>query len=106
MGAGAFNLAVELHQPVRTDTPDGAVSVVLVSAGSDFAQLHLVSQREREVMDRLESAATHRITLRYREDVAGGWSLISGTRAFRILAAHDPDGRRRVLQCLAEEEGT
>ncbi|GGB50979.1 hypothetical protein GCM10011316_23800 [Roseibium aquae] len=104
-GAGAFNVAVELRQPVRTDSPDGSVAVVFLDAGRDFAKLELVGQREQEVLDRLESLATHRITLRYREDVAGGWQVVVGNRTYRILAAHDPDGLRRILKCLAEEAG-
>ena len=45
---------------------------------------------------------THRITMRYRD--ATGFDHVSlGSQRWRVRDARDPDGRRRVLEVMAEE---
>lgn len=48
---------------------------------------------------------THRIEMRWRDDVSARDRLRAGARIFRILVARDLDERRRRLVVLAEEEG-
>ncbi len=47
---------------------------------------------------------THRITIRYRNDIQVSMRLTHGTRHFTVLGLHDPDDSQRYLICLAEEE--
>jgi len=105
MSAGAYRVPVILEQPVATQLPDGRASLVYASAGTDFIEMTLLSLQEQALNARLEGTATHRIKLRYRPDLTGGWRLKSNERVFRLLAVSDPDGRERELHCMAEEEG-
>jgi uncharacterized phiE125 gp8 family phage protein len=38
-----------------------------------------------------------------RGDVTAAMRFVAGARTFNVLAAHDPDGRKRDLVCLVEE---
>jgi SPP1 family predicted phage head-tail adaptor len=46
---------------------------------------------------------THRVTLRWRAGLTTAARLRLGARVFALRAVHDPEERRRVLVCLAEE---
>lgn len=48
---------------------------------------------------------THRIEMRFRDDVTSRDRLRLGDRVFRIVSTRDLDERRRRLVVLAEEEG-
>jgi SPP1 family predicted phage head-tail adaptor len=48
---------------------------------------------------------THRITLRFRDDIAGGMRLRKGGRVFTILTIHDPDESGRYCLARVREEG-
>src|SRR5690606_11373279 len=52
----------------------------------------------------LESVS-HRITIRYRQGVAGGMRLRRQDRMFDIVTVHDPDETRRYLVCRVNEAG-
>jgi SPP1 family predicted phage head-tail adaptor len=47
---------------------------------------------------------THRITIRWREDVKQGMRFALGSRVFAIQTAHDPDETRRYLVCMVKED--
>ncbi|PRD45800.1 head-tail adaptor protein [Phyllobacterium phragmitis] len=48
---------------------------------------------------------THRIILRFRNDVESGMRLRKGERHFTIITVHDPDESRRYCLCRVREEG-
>lgn len=96
---------MQLQQPLETDDGSGGVSVSWISVASVWATIQLRSQREASVADHLDGIVTHRVRLRHREDVRGSWRIVLGARILRVLAVSDPDGRRRFVECLCEEEG-
>ncbi|WP_417667349.1 head-tail adaptor protein [Roseibium sp.] len=106
MSAGRYRTPIELEQPVVTHAADGAASLVYLAAGSDFAAIRTLRQREDLRGERLEGVVTHEIRLRYRDDVIGGWRMSAGLRRYRVLSAAPRDDRGAELFCLAEEEGT
>jgi len=90
-----------------SDTPDGAggASRTWNTVATLWAAISSASVSERRISEHLDGVVTHVITLRYRTDISGGQRFLSGARIFRILAAFDPDERRRFIQCRVEEEG-
>lgn len=70
-----------------------------------WAEMRLLKAEERPVGEGLAEMRLHKIVVRWRGDVATGDRFRLGERIFLVLATSDPDGDRRFLACLAEEEG-
>jgi SPP1 family predicted phage head-tail adaptor len=51
----------------------------------------------------LTAEVEHRLTIRHRDDVTPKMRLVDGDRAFGIVSAVDPTGRRKELTILATE---
>ena len=94
-----------LMRPVRTDDGAGGSLVSHEPAGEAWGAVMLRAMSERFTDARLDGVVTHRIRLRHRTDVTGGWQLADGARVFRVLASGDRDNRGRWLELLVEEEG-
>jgi SPP1 family predicted phage head-tail adaptor len=92
-----------LELPLAQPDGFGGTTVSFAPGPELWGAIELVSQDERVRGDRPETAATHRVHLRYREGVSGAMRLTSGLRRFAIRGCADPDGRRRDLVCLVEE---
>jgi len=69
-----------------------------------FAAIEPVSGREVESGGGLAGRVTHRIEIRWRDDLTSRDRLRLGQRIFRILATRDLDERRIRLVVDAEEE--
>ncbi|MEJ8473953.1 head-tail adaptor protein [Roseibium algae] len=106
MSAGLYRHPVTLQQPVHTVAADGSAALIYAEAGDDFAAIRPLRQGERQSGGRLEGVITHEIRLRHRDDLAGGWQVISGARSFRVLSTFETDGTAREITCLSEEEDT
>jgi SPP1 family predicted phage head-tail adaptor len=100
---GARSRRFVLELPL--ERPDGFGGVIRSYAPGPqvWGAMEMLSGDERVRADRPEQSLTHRITLRYRENVTGAMRLTSGLRRFVIKAASDPDGSRRNIVCLVEE---
>jgi SPP1 family predicted phage head-tail adaptor len=59
--------------------------------------------RERLHGMQLEAGVTHRVTIRYRDDVTARHRLRLRARVFNIRAVIDPEERHRFLELLCEE---
>lgn len=105
LATGTYRTPVTLLQPIFAQDEGGEASVTLEEVGLDFAAISLAGQAEQLVAGRLEGVLTHKISLRYREDVTAGWKITTARCTFRVLAVADPDDRRREVLCLVEEEG-
>jgi SPP1 family predicted phage head-tail adaptor len=70
-----------------------------------FARIEPVSARSVIVADHAEARVTHRVTVRFRDDLKSGMRFLIGERVLAISAVHDPEERGRFLQCLVREVG-
>ena len=55
--------------------------------------------------DQTLESVTHRVTLRWRENIASGMRFTKGARRFNIVTVHDPDERGRYLVGRVRETG-
>lgn len=95
---------VVIEAPVAT--PDGAGGETLTwqIVATAWAQIEPTAAREEIRADRATGVVTHAVTLRYREDIAGGMRVLYRGRRYRVLTAHDPDARRRYIALKTEIE--
>jgi SPP1 family predicted phage head-tail adaptor len=109
---GAVNLdpgqlSARLDLEMRDDASDGQGGIVpgFAPVTSLWARIEPVSVTEEERADADVFTATHRISIRFREDMQAGMRFRKGTRIFMVRTFHDPDETRRYLVCRCAEEG-
>lgn len=81
---------------------DGAT--VWEAVATVYAAIAAVSANETEAGGGETGRVTHRLELRFRDDLTSRDRLTTGSRVFRILAVRDLDERRARLLVDAEEE--
>lgn len=103
--AGALRVRLALEAPIATPDGAGGEAVVWSEIGRPWAELSPLDAGERYDFSRAEPALRWRVRIRFREGVSPAMRFRLGERVLEIRAAFDPDGRRRTLECLAEERG-
>ncbi|MEL7544086.1 MAG: phage head closure protein [Pseudomonadota bacterium] len=105
MGALAemrHRLTIETRD-VASDGAGGEIAT-WVEGATVWGQVTPLSGVEFLRQDRLSSTLTHRIRLRFRNDVTAAMRLRLGPRIFEILSVRDVNERHRWLECLCEEK--
>ncbi|MDW5314483.1 phage head closure protein [Rhizobium sp. PL01] len=102
---GQFSERLDLE--MRADARDGHGGIVpgFAPVTSLWARIEPVAAGEEERADAEVFTVTHRIWIRFREDIAAGMRFRKGTRVFAIRGFHDPDETRRYLVCRCMEDG-
>lgn len=101
---GQRRLRVVLEEPVESADDIGGVTRSFQPRITLWAQLAPVSASERSEAQQTGSRITHRLSLRWRGDITSAMRFVAGPGVFDIRGQYDPDGRRRTLVCLVEEE--
>lgn len=70
-----------------------------------FGRIEPISAKSDFGADQSLETTTHRIALRWRDDIASGMRLVWRGRIFRIATVHDPDETGRYLVCRTQEIG-
>jgi len=110
MGAAILDpgqMSARLDLEMRDDMSDGQGGIVpgFVAVASLWARIEPVSMGEEERADEDVFAVTHRIWVRFRDDIRAGMRFHKGGRVFTVRAFYDPDETRRYLVCRCLEEG-
>ena len=100
---GALRHRVTIERPVRTSDDGGTGTLTWTSLGSVFARIEPVGGREIEIGDGVAGRVSHKVLLRWRDDLAPQMRIVAGSQILEIRAVLDLEGRRRWLQCLCEE---
>ncbi|MEJ5079422.1 phage head closure protein [Ochrobactrum sp. MYb379] len=96
-------LALEAMQPVADGM--GGYRETWFEIGTVWGRIEPVSTSQRDFGIRPRPEITHRILVRYRDDISSDKRFRKGGRIFSLRAVHDADERGRYLICLAVEEG-
>jgi SPP1 family predicted phage head-tail adaptor len=104
MDAGLLNHEMTLEE--RVETPDGAggFTTVWTATATIWARLEPLEPAREAWAGRDAAEQTHRITIRFRDDVKQGMRLRKLTRLFPVLSVQDPDETGRYLVCRTREE--
>ncbi len=70
-----------------------------------WARIEPVASGEKIVAGHLSGVVTHTVTMRYRDDIAGGMRVLHRGRILRLLVVSDADESRRFIVARAEEQG-
>lgn len=103
MNPGLLNRRLVLEAPVETPDESGGVIRDYEAVATLWASVTPLAAHERGEADRQGANVTHRIVLRFRNDLTTRHRLRAGERLFRIVALRDQDGAARFLEIEAEE---
>ena len=101
---GLLRQRVQVERPIGTPDEAGGETIAWEAVATLWARIDQAKASEQAVAGHLAAVVSHKVTLRWRDDLAGGMRITFQDRRFRILATFDPDERRRYVVALAEEE--
>lgn len=104
IGAGQLNRQVVLEKLGSAANLGGGLTETFAPVATVWARMLAI--RDSAYLDgaQVADAATHRVTIRYRDaEDFDHLSEVGSTRRFRVQGVRDPDGRREMLDILAEE---
>lgn len=92
----------------RNEQPDGFGGHLTnyLPEGAVWGAPRTVRGREDLRAAQIDETVDHAITVRFRADIRPGWRLRRGSRSFDVVAAYDPDERRRYLVLETRERAT
>lgn len=99
---GRLNHRVNLEQRAQAADASVGLTTSYTIVATAWAEVRAVRGVVYAAGVQVGEAPTHRITLRYRDPTT--FDHISlGSQRWRVRDARDPDGRRRILDVMAEE---
>lgn len=100
-------MSARLDLEMRNDVSDGQGGIVpgFVSVTSVWARIEPVFLKQEERAGEEVFSVTHRLWIRFREDLAVGMRFRKGDRIFVLKGFHDPDETRRYIVCACLEDG-
>ncbi|MEM7567219.1 MAG: phage head closure protein [Pseudomonadota bacterium] len=103
---GALRRRVAIQE--MTLVPDGAGGFESgwTTIAQTWAAFSPISAAESYDEGLVTSRTTHKVLIRYREDIHPSMRIVAGTRSYEVLASLDPDDRRSRLQLYVEEART
>lgn len=104
MQAGKLRNRIELLKPVITGSGSGPVTAYK-HVDWIWASVNIKSGKEAVADQAVRSSLTYEIIIRHREDIASDWQIKHRGMTLDIVAAFDPEQRRRELHIQAVKHG-
>ena len=101
---GSLRHMLRLQEKASTPDGGGGFTYVWQDVASNpevYASIEALSGREDLRHYRLLTAVTHRLQIRYRDDVTADMRLTDGVNHYEIAAVLDRDGRKKLLDIVA-----
>lgn len=100
---GQLRTQLTLEQSLETPDGQGGFTLTWTTLATLWALVEPLGGRSAIFAERAEVLSTHRIWLRFRNDVNRGMRLGTNGRIYRIDTVEDADGSRRYLVIKATE---
>lgn len=100
---GLLNRRLALEAPVESADGAGGVTRAFSEIATLWVSVTPVSAARQIEAERLGAKVTHRLHLRFSDDITTRHRFRDGNRIYRIMTIRDRDGRRRFLEIEAEE---
>ena len=101
---GKLRHRLTLQSPSRMDDGGGGAAIAWTDVAELWAALETSTGGETTSAGRLSGTIQAVVTIRYRDAVTPAMRFLFGARILEIRAVLDPDGSRRFLRCLCEEQ--
>lgn len=101
---GSLKHRVTFEEPIDATDGGGGVTRNWQKLGHQptvYAAIEPVSASDQLRFYQPNTNVTHRITVRYRDDITTAMRLIKGDTTYAVVSAIDRDGRRDYLEILA-----
>lgn len=103
---GALRHRVTLEAPTQTPDDAGGFARSYTPLTQLRAKIETRAARDDFIAEREEQQATHRVTIRWRNDVTQGVRFDHRGRKLLVRSVVDPDQQRRFLLCDCVEIST
>lgn len=100
---GRLSARLNLETPTETSDGQGGVTEGWTAVAAVWGRIEPLRAVSSEEAGADLAPVTHRITIRYRDDVRHAMRFVHRGRALLIRALRDPDESRRYLVCHCEE---
>jgi SPP1 family predicted phage head-tail adaptor len=100
---GQLRTALTVEQASEAPDGQGGFTVSLNIVVTVWAMVEPMAGRGTIFAERAETLSTHRVWIRWRNDVVRGMRLAGNGRIYRIDTIEDADGSRRYLVIKATE---
>jgi SPP1 family predicted phage head-tail adaptor len=100
---GKLNRRLMLEAPVESADGAGGVSRSFAAIATLWVSVMPASAARQIEAERLGAKVTHRLHLRFSNDITTRHRFRDGARIYRIVSIRDRDGRKRFLEIEAEE---
>lgn len=95
---------IEKLPDTDTQSTSGEVTSTFQEFATVQAAIRPMSGREREKAQHLHAEVTHKISMRFLENVTPKMRILFGTRVFDIIDTLNIDERGRYLELTCQEE--
>ena len=102
---GQLSHRFELEKIIETSDGMGGTTISWETVAHVWGSLSPVRARSLELAQQIDERLTHRIVIRFRDDVQSGWRFIKENRLFVIKSIADADETKRYLNCDTLEQG-
>jgi SPP1 family predicted phage head-tail adaptor len=100
---GLLNRRLVLEAPAESADGAGGVTRTFTTVATLWVSVTPVSAAREIEAARLGARVTHRLHLRFSDDITTRHRFRDGSRIYRIVTLRDRDGRKRFLEVEAEE---
>ena len=100
---GRLSARLVLEEASGLSDGQGGVIEYWQMVASLWGRIEPLRARARETAGAATAPVTHRVTIRYRDDVRHAMRFVHRGRHLLIRASRDPDETRRYLSCDCEE---
>jgi SPP1 family predicted phage head-tail adaptor len=102
--AGRLSERVTLSSPIVVDDGEGGRTRTWLEVGTSVpASVESLRGDERIAVAASETTLTHRVMMRWRDDVTAKTRITWGARTLEVVGPPIEHGRLRLLECLCAE---
>ena len=102
-GIGELRHRVTIQEEVATPDGGGGYALGWADVATLWAKVEPLSARERLFAEKLDGVVTHRVVVRFRDDITAAMRVLYEGRLFNIRGVLETGERERFTEILAEE---